>query len=78
MIMSSELHAGEALPAVYALEKSIHVSIITVQTAYDDLQHEGFIDTTGVCGFFCYHKKTPLCLACARTALIDTHDSAVA
>lgn len=57
MIMSGALHAGEALPAVYALEKSIHVSVITVQTAYDDLQRAGFIDIAGARGFFCYHKK---------------------
>ena len=57
MIMSGELHAGEALPAMHALEKSIHVSVITVQAAYEDLQRDGFIDTTGVRGFFCYHKK---------------------
>ena len=29
-----------------ALAKSIHVSVITVQKAYEDLQRDGFIETT--------------------------------
>ncbi len=29
-----------------SLEKSIHVSVITVQKAYEDLQRDGFIETT--------------------------------
>ncbi len=31
MIMSGELHAGDAIPSMRALAKSIHVSVITVQ-----------------------------------------------
>ena len=46
MIMSGELQAGAALPSMRALAKSIHVSVITVQKAYEDLQRDGFIDTT--------------------------------
>ena len=29
-----------------SLAKSIHVSVITVQKAYEDLQRDGFIETT--------------------------------
>lgn len=29
-----------------ALAKEIHISMITVQRAYDDLQRDGFIDST--------------------------------
>lgn len=29
-----------------ALAKSLHVSVITVQKAYEDLQRDGFIETT--------------------------------
>ena len=29
-----------------ALAKSIHVNVITVQKAYEDLQRDGFIETT--------------------------------
>ena len=46
MIMSGELQAGEAIPSMRALAKSIHVSVITVQKAYEELQRDGFIETT--------------------------------
>lgn len=46
MIMSGELRAGDPIPSMRALAKSIHVSVITVQKAYEDLQRDGFIDTT--------------------------------
>jgi transcriptional regulator, gntR family len=45
MIMSGELVAGESLPSMRALAKSIHVSVITVQKAYEELQRDGFIET---------------------------------
>ena len=46
MIMSGELKAGDAIPSMRALAKSIHVSVITVQRAYEELQRDGFIETT--------------------------------
>ena len=46
MIISGELQAGDAIPSMRSLAKSIHVSVITVQKAYDDLQRDGFIETT--------------------------------
>lgn len=46
MIMSGELQPGEAIPSMRALAKSLHVSVITVQRAYEDLQRDGFIETT--------------------------------
>ena len=51
-IMSGELKAGEAIPSVRALAKSLHISILTVQKAYSTLQEDGFIDTTA--GKGCY------------------------
>lgn len=45
LIMSGELQPGEAIPSMRALAKSIHVSVITVQKAYEDLQRDGFIET---------------------------------
>ena len=44
--MSGELQTGSPLPSMRSLAKSIHVSVITVQKAYEDLQRDGFIDTT--------------------------------
>lgn len=46
MIMSGELKTGEPLPSMRALAKSAHVSVITVRTAYENLQRDGFIETT--------------------------------
>lgn len=46
MIMNGELKTGEAIPSMRALAKAIHVSVITVQKAYEDLQRDGFIETT--------------------------------
>lgn len=46
MIMSGELQPGQAIPSMRALAKAAHVSIITVQRAYEDLQRDGFIVTT--------------------------------
>lgn len=45
MIMSGELSAGDSLPSMRSLAKSIHVSVITVQRAYEELQRDGFIET---------------------------------
>lgn len=45
MIMNGDLQAGESIPSMRALAKSIHVSVITVQKAYEDLQRDGFIET---------------------------------
>lgn len=48
MIMSGELAAGDAIPSMRALAKAIHVSVITVQKAYEDLQRDGFIEASGI------------------------------
>ena len=44
--MSGELKAGEAIPSVRSLAKSLHISILTVQKAQATLQEDGFIETT--------------------------------
>lgn len=51
-IMSGELKAGEPIPSVRTLAKSLHISILTVQKAYSTLQEDGFIETTA--GKGCY------------------------
>ena len=45
-IMSGELNAGDSIPSMRSLARSLHVSVITVQKAYEDLQRDGFIETT--------------------------------
>lgn len=51
-IMSGELSAGDPIPSMRALAKSLHISVLTVQKAYETLQDEGFIETTA--GKGCY------------------------
>lgn len=46
LIMSGELQTGDPIPSMRSLAKSIHVSVLTVQKAYEDLQRDGFIETT--------------------------------
>lgn len=46
MIMSGELETGSPIPSMRSLAKSLHISVITVQKAYEDLQRDGFIETT--------------------------------
>ena len=51
-IMSGELKAGEPLPSIRSLAKSLQISVLTVQKAYDLLQADGFIETTAGKGCF--------------------------
>ena len=46
MIISGQLESGQAIPSMRALAKSLHISVITVQRSYEDLQRDGFIETT--------------------------------
>ena len=51
-IMNGTLSAGEALPSMRALAKDLHISVITVQRAYEDLTRNGFIETVSGKGSF--------------------------
>ena len=51
-IMNGTLAAGEALPSMRALAKDLHISVITVQRAYEDLTRDGFIETVSGKGSF--------------------------
>ena len=50
--MSGELQSGEAIPSIRSMAKSLHISVLTVQKAYDKLQSDGFIETTAGKGCF--------------------------
>lgn len=52
LIISGELKAGEALPSIRGLARSLHISVLTVQKAYEVLQTDGFIETTAGKGCF--------------------------
>lgn len=46
LVISSVLKSGDPLPSVRGLAKSLYISVMTVQRAYDDLQKEGYLITT--------------------------------
>ena len=52
LIMNGTLAAGEALPSRRVLAKDLHISVITVQRAYEDLTRDGFIETVSGKGSF--------------------------
>lgn len=45
-VLSGELKQGDPIPSMRALAKSLHISVITVQKAYETLQRDGFVETT--------------------------------
>lgn len=45
LILTGQLTTGTSLPAMRSLAKSLRVSVITVQKAYEELQRDGFIDS---------------------------------
>lgn len=51
-ILSGNLRAGERLPAKRALAENLSVSVITVQTAYEQLLAEGYITSRERRGYF--------------------------
>ena len=51
-VISGELKEGEPLPSIRKFAKELQVSAITTKRAYDDLEHEGFVDTVTGKGTF--------------------------
>lgn len=58
MIMNGTLKPGDAMPSMRALAKSLHISVITAQHAYEDLQRDGFIQTILGRGTFVASQNT--------------------
>ena len=52
LIVSGALKDGEAIPSMRALAKTLQVSVITVQKAYEDLQRKGYIESLAGRGTF--------------------------
>ena len=52
MIMRGDLKTGDSLPSMRDLAKELHISVITAQHAYEDLQRDGFITTIAGKGTF--------------------------
>lgn len=52
LIISGELSEGYMLPSIRALAKDLRISVITTKRAYDELEHEGYINTVAAKGCF--------------------------
>ncbi len=59
-IMNGTLEAGELLPSMRSLAKDLHISVITVQRAYEDLTRDGFIETVSGKGSFVANQNKEL------------------
>ncbi len=46
LIINGDLQAGDSIPSMRNLARMLHVSVMTVQKAYEDLQRDGYIETT--------------------------------
>ncbi len=51
-ILSGDLSEGEQLPSIRKLARDLQISVITTKRAYEELEHEGFINTVGGKGTF--------------------------
>lgn len=51
-ILSGELPAETALPSIRGLARDYHVSVVTVQRGYENLEREGLIHSRRGKGFF--------------------------
>lgn len=51
-VLTGELDAGADLPSIRKLARDHHVSVITVQRAYESLENEGLIHSRRGKGFF--------------------------
>lgn len=57
-IMDGTLSPGQALPSMRALARDLHLSVITVQRAYEDLTRDGFLETMTGKGSFVAAQNT--------------------
>jgi GntR family transcriptional regulator len=60
LILSGELKEGEALPSMRLLAKDLRISVITTKRAYEELEKEGFIETSTGRGSFVAEKNLDL------------------
>jgi GntR family transcriptional regulator len=56
-ILSSEISAGDELPSIRNLARDQHISVITVQRAYEALEQENLIHSRRGKGFFVSEVK---------------------
>ncbi len=51
-ILSKNMAGGDALPSIRGMAKQQRVSVITVQRSYEDLEHEGLVQSRRGKGFW--------------------------
>lgn len=51
-VINGQLKPGDMLPSMRALAKSLRISVITTQKAYEDLQRDGYVETVAGKGTF--------------------------
>ena len=59
-ILAGALAAGERLPSKRALAEHLHISVMTVEGAYQQLEAEGYVYTRPKRGFFVAPTEMPL------------------
>ena len=77
LIMSGELQSGEAIPSIRSMAKSLHISVLTVQKAYDKLQADGFIETTGGKGCFVSAQNQDFYLEEQQKKIVEHFNDAI-
>ena len=60
MIRKGDLKQNDQLPSVRALSKELKISVLTVQTAYNELEREGFTVTVHGKGSYVTAANTEL------------------
>ena len=58
-ILAGELKSGEGLPSIRRMARDNHVSVITVQRAYESLEREALIHSRRGKGFFVSEISDP-------------------
>jgi GntR family transcriptional regulator len=70
-ILSGEMAAGDTLPSIRRLARDQHVSVITVQRGYDNLEREGLIHSRRGKGFFVSELDRSSKKEMARNRLVE-------
>lgn len=60
LILNGELQPTEMLPSIRGLAKDLRISVITTKRAYEELEHEGYIETVAGKGSFVSNKNQVL------------------
>ena len=57
-ILKGELIGGETLPSIRSLARDLRISNITTKRAYEELEHDGFIEAIPGKGYFVKKKSS--------------------